>query len=280
MRFTIVTILVLCLAAVLGTTATARAANLTEEATRLCQDTIAALQQTAAAPLAQLLSTQASSFLAGTETSFVRTSHKKLAKAETWAEEPLLSGEAKLKDLEVTDRMYAGQVTAKIEDGDREFSLDGLCVYAGGTFRWLMVAVLPPEPQDGDQLASLKAEIAATMEEWRQTLMEGQVDQMLAAMAPDAFAVALVGPDYGFYVFSEPSEVQMMLAGGQIPGPLVVEVLGEPEERTTPLLASARYEWEFGVADFQQIPLEVWMHLYKGEDGWRVAGLCGLPPKQ
>jgi len=258
----------------------ARAADLTEAATKLCQDTVAALQQTAAAPLAQTLSTQASSFLAGTDTSFVRTNHKKLANAETWAEEPLLSGEAKLKDMEVTDRMYAGQVTAKIEDGDKEFGLDGLCVYVGGTFRWLMAVVLPPEPQDADQLAGLKAEIGAAMEQWRQTLVQGQTDQMLSALAPDAFALAVVGPDYGFYVFSEPAEVQMMLGGGQIPGPLAVDVVKGPEGWATPLLASARYEWKFGVADFQQIPMEVWMHLYKGEDGWRVAALCGLPPMQ
>jgi len=255
------------------------APQLPEAAQKLCADTLAALQNTDAAPLAKLFSAQASSFLCQIDDAVVRTSRKKLQTQEKWTEKPLLSKQANLTKLQASDRIYAGEVSAEIEDAGKAWPLNGICVYEGGEFRWMMLAILPPAPED-EQVQALKMDVGNTVAGWRDALVDNQIEQLLNAMAPDVFCVAVVGPDYGFYVFSDPDELQMMLTSGQVPGPLVLDVVSGPEGHFTPNLAAPRYIWKFGVAEFQDVPLEAWLHLYRDADGWHVAAVCGLPPKQ
>ncbi|MCD6351630.1 MAG: hypothetical protein J7M26_05880 [Armatimonadetes bacterium] len=275
------TTLVLSTVLLAGTLAAAQALDFQNAAKKLCQDTVTALQATDAKPLTQTLSAQASSFLASDGEILVRTSRKKLADQEKWAEEPLLSDEAELKDFKAVDYMYAGEVTAKIVDGDKQYDLRGLCVYEANGFRWLMLALVPPQPEDKQKLADLRHEITQLGESWVGTLTQGDIARMLGTMAPDAFTLAMVGPDYGFYVFSDPAEVQAMLEGGDVNGAITIEMQSGPDGLFTPQLAAVEYKWNFGIADFQSVPLKVWVHLYHDKDaGWRVAAICGLPPQQ
>jgi ketosteroid isomerase-like protein len=280
-RFKVILVtFILSLALTIGAAGTPKAAQLAEAAQKLCADTLVALQATQSQPLAKLLSTQASSFLAPAGDNLIRATRKKLEQAEKWAEEPILSTQAQLKDIKVSDRMYAGDVSAKIEDQGKEYDLHGICVYEGGGFRWMMLAIVPSAATTAEEEQALKKEVEAAVDGWRVALSNGQIEQMLKAMAPDGFAVAVVGPDYGFYVFSQPAEIQMMLGGGQIPGPLVMEVTEGPEGAVASSLAAIRYKWKFSVAEFQDVPMEAWLHLYREPDGWRIAGVCGLPPVQ
>ena len=245
---------------------------------QLCKDTVAALQQTAAQPLAKLFSVQAGTFLALVDGKAVLTGRDELLGEEKWADKPLLSAEAKLGEIESSDRLYAVRVSSQITDGDRTFLLDGVAVGEGGGLKWGMLAVVPKPTDDTGGEEARKA-ILGIMSTWGQALAGGNPEPMLQTLSPDAMSFAVVGPDYGFYVFKDREDLKMTLDEAMAQGGLSVQFSQEPQVVVVGPVALLHGMWKLDVGG-QAVELECWAHLVKVSDAWQVVGFFALPPKQ
>ena len=244
----------------------------------LCNDTLAALQKTDAAPLAKLLSVQAGTFLAVVGDKAIVLNADALADKDKWADKPLLSEAAKAEDVKTSDRLYAVRVEGKIKDGDATYLLDGVAVGEGDGLKWGMLAVVPaPDTDKPDEKA--RDEIVGLMSAWGQALAGGNPQPMLDSLSPDAMAFAVVGPDYGFYVFKDREDLKMTLEEAMAQGGLSVQFSQEPQVVVSGPAALLHGTWKLDVGG-NAAELECWAHLERTEEGWRVIAFFALPPEQ
>jgi hypothetical protein len=276
MRFTMI---VLLLSLLVGIAPWQAQAQLAEKIEKLCQQTVAALQGTSAAALAEVFSTQASSFLAAPQNHLVHVSRAQLQKQENWSDQPLFTPEAKVGEVKVSDRWYVTLVEASVEDGGRKYQLDGVAVMEGGQARWLTLAVLPAA-DDQPAPAAEQQEIAALLQKWQAAVVQGRVDEALGWLAPEGPVIAVVGPDANFYLFADLPSLQTALEELTTVAPPTLTVAEGPYIKAHKPVAAVRATWQFEVPGFLPQPLEVRAHLYYQGDTWLIAGLCGLPPGQ
>lgn len=248
-----------------------------EKAEALCSDTVAALQKTDAAPLAKLLSAHAGTFLLSLGDRALLLNASALANKDKWADQPLLSEAAKLGEVKASDRLYATRVEATIEDGDKKYVLDGVAMGEGGRLKWGMAAVVPKpaEPQDEKAVS----EVLGLMNSWMEALAGGNVNPLLEALSPEAMAVAVVGPDYGFYVFNDLADLRAVAEQAMGMGGLNMLLPQEPQVTLSGPVALLKGLLTVDVAG-QTSKLECWAHLVRTEPGWRLAALFALPPEQ
>ncbi len=243
----------------------------------LCNTTLKALQSTDAAPLAELLSLQASSLLVVCGEDLVRSGRADLRNRGTWAEKAPLSTSARLTEVETTEYADAHFVRADIEDGDSVYVLDGVTAPERGETRWLMLAVAPLPAGDA-QSEDAQSEVLQQLAAWRDAAATGDVEQTMGRLASDSLCFAVAGPDGVFYVVSRPQEVRAFLEGqATAMGPMSLTPAGAPQAEVAGPVAIARLRWDVGVAGFEQMPMDLRVHAYRADDGWRIAGLCTQP---
>jgi ketosteroid isomerase-like protein len=240
----------------------------------LCTATLKALQSTDAAPLAELLSFQASSLLVVFDDELVRSGRADLKERDTWAKKAPLSASARLTEVETTEYADADFVRAGIEDGDSAHILDGVAVFERGETRWLMLA-LAPRPRDHAQSEDAPAEVLQQLGAWRDAAATGDVEQTMGRLAPDSLCFAVAGPDGVFYVVARPEEVRAFLEGqATAMGPISLTPTGTPQAEVAGTVAIARLRWDVTVAGFEPMPMNLRIHAYRDDNGWRIAGLC------
>ncbi len=245
-----------------------------EKVMALCAATLKALQASEAAPLADLLSFQASSLLVVRGEGLLRSRRAELKDRDTWAEKVLLSASARLADVEVTDYSNAEFVRAVIEDGDSSHILDGVATLELGQTRWLMLLVTPC-PEDNAPDEDAENAFLEQLSAWRDAAASGDIQQTMGRLAPDFVCFAVAGPDYAFYVVPRPEEVRAFLEGqARAMGPMSLTPRGTPHAEVAGPAAVARLTWDVGVAGFEPMPMDLRIHAYRDEGGWRIAGVC------
>jgi hypothetical protein len=240
----------------------------------LCEATLKALQATEAAPLADLLSFQASSLLVVCDGELLRSRRAELKDRDEWAEQALLSASARLADVEVSDNSSADFVRATIEDEDITYVLDGVATVELGQTRWLMLLVAPlpgdNAPDDAAEDTVLK-ELSAL----RGATASGGTQRTMARLAPDSLCFAVEGPDSVFYVVPRPEEVRAFIESqATAMGPMSLTPRGTPEAVVVGPAAIVRLRWDVGIAGFEPMSMDLRVHAYRADDRWRISGLC------
>lgn len=270
-------VLTILLAACLTASAAAQQ-DVPEDVGKLCGDTVAALQKTDAAPLADLFSVQASSFLAAQGDQVIHLSRTSLKDKETWADQPLFGPMTFFSDIKYSERLYAGHVEAKLSDGEKDYVLDGICLNEGQRKKWLMLMVRPAqEPQDVEMY---KGQLLQWLMNWQSAFRRADLDSLVAPLAEKDVALVVVGPDYGFYVLSDPAQVKALLAQAIDMGAIELGTVAEPVIQPRPPLASATARWQVSVGGMQAGTMDAYLYLFLQDGQWRIAALCGLPPAQ
>ena len=241
----------------------------------LCDATLAALQKADAPPVVDTMSGQSSSLMVVTEGGLVRTCKAKLKGQATWTAAAPLSAGAKLAEAKATPGSDATYVEATVDDGGKEYKLDGMAIIEGGKGRWLVLALVPKAPDPGSE-TDQKA-IAAHLDTLRQNLVKGDMDAAVKAFAPDFLSFSVSGPDYGFYAFPTPPEVRAFLVGqATAAGPLDIPPAEPPQLEFHGPVALGHGTWDITVATFPVQPTEVRWQLYREGDAWKIAAVCGL----
>lgn len=249
-----------------------------EDVTQLCGDTIAALQKTDAAPLRDLFSVQASSFLAAQGDQVIHLGRASLKDMQTWADQPLFGPMTFFSEIRYSERLYAGRVEAKLSDGEHDFVLDGVCLNEGQRKKWLMVMVRPDQAPEDAEIH--KGQLLRWLMNWQGAFRRADIDGLVAPLAEKDVALVVVGPDYGFYVLSDPAQVKALLAQAIYMGAIELGTVAEPIIEPRPPLASVAARWQVSVGGMQAGTMDAYLHLFQQDGQWRVAALCGLPPAQ
>lgn len=260
----------------------AQAATKTEQyVTKLCDDTVVALQKTDAAPLVPLFSTQTSSFLVAEGDKAIHLSRERLKKMDKWGEAPLFTAAAKVTDLKLTDRDYAVHVVATVEDGDKSFTLDGVSTREGEGHKWLMLALLPDKPEPSDAATSdFNKKAAAIFSAWKEGLAMGDNTPLLATLSPDDVAICVIGPDYGFYTFASADDFQAALQQVAQMGGAKLTGADKLTGTLRPPVAAMTGQWQLTVGTMQPMTEDLWTQFYLENGQWKVAGLCAMPTDQ
>lgn len=273
MKYTVVSIL--SLLALLTAAQMAGGAEPAEIARELCHQTVAALKATQSKPLAELLSQTAGVFLATAGEQVLKATKATLQKADKYADRPLLSEKAALGDVQASDRMYALQVRAKVKDGQTSLLMHGIALREMGKWRWLMVAVVPEEKEE--EWSDEETEVMQALTGWGEALAAGDTGGVLRVMDPEGFSLSVVGPDYGFYVFSGADELETALMEATAQGRLRLAPAGQPRVHAKGKVAIVEGPTTMTVGDMIPVELDTWVHLRKTEEGWRIVGFSGLP---
>lgn len=248
--------------------------RLDQKVSALCDATFEALRATDAAPLADLLSFQASSLLVLHDGELLRSRRAELKDRDTWAEKALLSASARLAEVEVTDHGNADFVRAAIGDGDGSYVLDGVTTVELGQTRWLMLLVAP-QPKEDARNEAAEDTILQELGAWRDAAASGDTRGTMARLAPDSLCFAAAGPDGVFYVVPRPEEVRAFLEGeAGAMGPMSLTPRETPQAVVVGPAAIVRLRWDLVIAGFEPMPMDLRVHAYRDDDGWRISGLC------
>lgn len=275
-RMAVFTILV---AACWAVSATAQQ-QVPEDVSKLCGDTIAALQKTDVAPLRDLFSVQASSFLAAQGDQVIHLGRASLKDKEIWADQPLFGPMTFYSEIKYSERLYAGRVEAKLNDGEKDYVLDGICLNEGQRKKWLMLMVRPDQaPEDAEVQ---KGQLLQWLMNWQGAFRRADIDGLTGVLAERDIALCVVGPDYGFYVLYDPTQVKALLAQAIYMGAIEIGTVAEPIVEPRPPLATIAARWEItvGGGGMQAGAIDAYLHLFQQDGQWRLAALCGLPPAQ
>jgi ketosteroid isomerase-like protein len=273
-RMALLTVLVACCLAG-GAAAQQR---VPEDVNKLCGDTVAALQKTDAAPLANLFSVQASSFLAAQGEQVIHLGRTSLKDKETWADQPLFGPMTFFSEIKYSERLYAGRIEAKVSDGEKDFLLDGVCLSEGQGKKWLMLMVRPAqEPADAEVY---KGQLLQWLMNWQGAFRRGDIDGLASPLAEKDLVLVVVGPDYGFYVLSDAAQVKALLGQAIYMGAVEISTVNEPIIEPRPPVALVAARWSITAGGMQASTLDAYIHLYLDNGQWRVAAIAGLPPAQ
>jgi hypothetical protein len=250
-------------------------AKLNDKLVALCTATVAALQKTEAPPVVDILSGQTSSLLVLKDQTVTRWTKSKLKPQATWAEAPALTAAANITETKAIRGADATVIDLTVDDGGKLLRLQGIALIEGGKGRWLMLAVVPKEPDAGAEAA--QQAVTAHLEAFRQDLVKGKMDEAVKCFGPESFSFSVSGPDFGFYAYPTPGEVRAFLMGqATAAGPLVIPAPKAYEVEMHGPVALAQTAWDITVAGFPNQPTAAWFQLYKEGEAWLIAGGCGL----
>ncbi len=237
----------------------------------LCDGTVAALQNTPAAPLAALFSPEASSLLIAQGDKALHLSRPRLLKMERWSDRPLFTAEAEPQPmLSVPGRGSVRHLITIVSDGEKSYWLDGMTEPQGGALKWLMLAIVPEtRVASGKELDGLREALAPLFLAWE----AGDTAAVTRALAPDDVAVCMLGPDQHLQVFGTPSEVETALKGVRDLGGARISEVDLTEGVLSPAVATVTVGCKVGVGTMKPESETLLIHLYRDDGRWKVSGL-------
>ena len=241
-------------------------------------DTLTTLATGDGAKITKLLSAQSNELLMPSKSGFVAIGSEKLKKTPASGADFKIAADYKVKERKYTTlgAITVADATISLE-GKPDRVLSAALVEEGGTWRYLALCILQPQPEKDPNSLTTTEEISRILNSWSAGFPKGDISGLEEKLYPDPFSIGVTGPGNELFAFGYPDyfigTVNSFLAMGaadysSLEG-LKVSVDGS--------VAIAQANWDISLAQLGQIKGRIMGHFCKTPKGWRLIGMVGGP---
>ena len=239
-------------------------------------DTLATLATGDGAKIAKLLSAQSNELLMPTKSGFVAIGTEKLKKTPASGADFKIAAGWKVKDRKYTMLGAITVVDATVSlEGKPDRLLSGALVEEGGSYRYLALAMLQPQPDKDPNTLATTDEISRILNSWSAGFPKGDISALEEKLYPDPFSIGVTGPGNELFAFGYPDYFIGTVNSFLAMGAADYSSLEGLQIRVDGSVAVAQANWDLSLAQLGQIKGRIEAHFCKTPKGWRLIGMVG-----
>ena len=241
-------------------------------------DTLTTLATGDGAKIAKLLSAQSNELLMQTKTGFVAIGSDKLKKTPASGTEFKIAAGWRVKDRKYTvlGAITVADATVCLE-GKPDRVLSGALVEEGGSWHYLTLALLQPQPEKDPDTLTTTEDISRILNAWSAGFPKGDISALEEKLYQDPFSIGVTGPGNELFAFGYPDYFIGTVNSFLAMGAADYSSLEGLQVRADGCVAVAQANWDISLTQLGQIKGKVMGHFCKTPKGWRLIGMVGGP---